>query len=346
MKFKKLGRTEISVSEVCLGSMTWGEQNSLEEGFEQMDYALEQGVNFIDTAEMYAVPARKKTYGRSEEIIGEWLSARGTRDKIVLATKVVGPGERFGYIRDGKPRLNKTHMVAALDKSLQRLKTDYIDLYQLHWSERPVNRFGNLGYRPSAVDDGTPLEETLSVLEEFVKAGKVRSVGLSNETAWGTMSFLALAEQGKGPRMASIQNPYSLLNRSFEVGLAEVALREDCGLLAYAPVAAGALSGKYIGGERPEGARMTLFPENKRYFTKSGLAATEKYAALAREAGMDPASMAHAFVYSRPFLTSSIVGATKMDQLKVAIAAKDLVLGEDLLSKIEEIHAEHTYPCP
>jgi len=346
MEYRRLGRSDIMVSAVCLGTMTWGEQNSLDEGFQQMDAALERGVTFWDTAEMYAVPPRKETYGRTEEIIGAWFASRGKRNQVILATKAVGPGDRFPYIRDGQPRFTKAHLTQALDDSLRRLKTDYVDLYQLHWPDRSTNTFGSLGFSPDPEDNMTPIEETLAALDELLQSGKVRYVGLSNETPWGTMTFLTLAEAGKGPRMVSVQNPYSLLNRSFETGMAEVAIREDCGLLAYAPIAAGMLSGKYLDGARPAGARLTLFPENTRYTGPQGQAATAKYVALARQHGLDPAAMAHAFVYSRPFLTSSIVGATKLEQLIVAIDALDLDLAPEVLEGIEAIHREHTYPCP
>jgi len=345
MEYRRLGRSDIEVSIICLGSMTWGEQNSEAEGFAQMDYAVDRGINFIDTAEMYAAPPRRETCGRSEEIIGNWLAARGGRDKIVLATKITGPSEGLSYIRGEPTRLNRRQIAEAIEGSLKRLKTDYVDLYQLHWPDRPVRPFGQLGHEHNEGDE-TPPEETLEALAELVQAGKARSVGLSNETPWGVMRFLALAEAGRGPRMVSVQNPYSLLNRSFEARLAEVALREDCGLLAYAPVAAGALTGKYLNGQRPEGARMTLFPDNKRYFGEQGQAATSAYVDLAREHSLDPAQMAVAYVLTRPFLTSAIIGATSLAQLENSIAAEDLVLSEKVLNAIESIHKIYTYPCP
>lgn len=345
MEYRRLGRSDIEVSNICLGSMTWGEQNSEAEGFAQMDFAVDQGINFIDTAEMYAAPPRRETCGRSEEIIGNWLAARGGRDRLVLATKIAGPSDGLDYIRGGRTRLNRHHIAEAIEGSLRRLKTDYVDLYQLHWPDRPIKAFGQLGHEHSEGEE-TPPEETLEALAELVRAGKARSVGLSNETPWGVMRFLALAEAGRGPRMVSIQNPYSLLNRSFEARLAEVALREDCGLLAYAPVAAGALTGKYLNDRRPEGARMTLFPSNRRYFGAQGQAATAAYVDLAREKGLDPARMALAYVLTRPFLTSAIIGATNLTQLENSIAAKDLVLSEEVLNAIESIHEVYTYPCP
>ena len=346
MEHRPLGRSGIEVSAICLGTMTWGEQNTREEGFAQMDFAIDHGVTFWDTAEMYSAPPREETYGATEEVIGEWLASRGGRDRIVLASKVAGPSPRMSYIRGGKARLDRANIEAAVETSLRRLRTDYLDLYQLHWPDRSTNFFGKLGYQHDADEDATPIEETLAALESLVTSGKVRSVGLSNETPWGVMRFLSLSEFGKGPRMVSVQNPYSLLNRSFEAGLAEVAMRENCGLLAYAPIAAGALTGKYIGGARPDGARMTLFPTNKRYFTPNGVAATEAYVALAREHGLDPAVMAGAFVYRQPFVTASIVGATSIAQLETQITAANTTLSEELLAAIEAIHQQYTYPCP
>lgn len=347
MELRRLGRTDLDVSLVCLGTMTWGRQNTLEDGLAQMDYALDRGIFFWDTAEMYPIAPTAETYGRTEEIIGEWFASRGGRDRIVLATKAVGPGDRFRHVRDGYPKFNRTHLIQAVDDSLRRLKTDYIDLYQLHWPERNVNTFGKLGYRPSADEpEWTPLEEVLSVLADIVQSGKIRHIGVSNETPWGVMKFLQLADQGIGPRLVSIQNPYSLLNRTFEVGLAEIAHREKVGLLAYAPIAAGTLSGKYLDGQRPAGARMTVFPDNKRYFTPQGEEAVRRYVSLARDHGLDPAQMAHAFVLSRPFLTSSIVGATTLEQLKTAIDSLSITLSADVLEEIEKIHHQFTYPCP
>lgn len=347
MEYRPLGRTDIQVSTVCLGSMTWGEQNSEEEGFRQMDYALDQGVNFIDTAEMYPIATRAETYGRTEEIIGNWMAARGTRDKVVIATKIVGPNPaRFAYIRGGETRFNKKHISAAVDASLKRLKTDYIDLYQLHWPDRATNDFSALAYEHEDGAEETPVEETLAALDEVVKAGKVRHVGLSNENPWGAMRFITAAEQGKGPRMVSVQNPYSFLNRSFETRMAEIAIREDLGLLAYAPLAAGTLTGKYLDGQWPEGARRTLWPDNRRYQGPQADAATAAYVRLARDQGLDPAELALAFVLSRRFLTSAIIGATDMAQLKTNIGAAKVSLNAETLEAIEAIHKVHTYPCP
>ena len=346
MEMRPLGRSGLEVSAVCLGTMTWGEQNSEAEGHAQMDYALEQGVNFWDTAEMYAVPTRAETYGRTEEIIGTWFAARGRRDEVVLATKVIGPGRNHPYIRDGKSRLTYPQMAAALEESLRRLQTDYVDLYQLHWPDRSTNTFGKLGFVPDPQEDMTPIEETLEGLQRLVESGKVRQVGVSNETPWGVMRFLALAESGLGPRVVSVQNAYSLLNRTFEAGLAEIAWREDCGLLAYAPAAAGVLSGKYLDGSRPQGSRMAIAPGNKRYFTENGEKATAAYVHLAREHGLDPVQMATAFVLGRPFVTAAIVGATSMAQLENQIGAAETALPQEVLDGIEAIHRTYTYPCP
>jgi aryl-alcohol dehydrogenase-like predicted oxidoreductase len=346
MEYRRLGRSDIKVSAVCLGTMTWGEQNTEAEAFEQLDHARAAGITFLDTAEMYPVAPRAETFGRTEEIIGNWLAARGGRDKTIVATKVTGPGARFAYVRDGKPRLNRAHITAALEASLKRLRTDYVDLYQLHWPDRGGAAFGALGYDHDPQAKETPIEETLGVLDDLVRAGKVRAVGVSNETPWGVMRFLGLADGGRGPRIASIQNPYSLLNRSFETRLAEVALREDCGLLAYAPLGAGTLTGKYLGGQTPAGARMTLWPDNRRYLGPQAEAAVAAYVALARESGLDPAQMALAYVFAQPFLTAAIIGATTMDQLRNSIAAATVTLPKDVLDGIEKIHKSHTYPCP
>ena len=347
MEYRRLGRTDVKVSAICLGSMTWGQQNSEQEGFQQMDYALDQGVNFIDTAEMYPIATRAETYGRTEEIIGNWMAARGTRGKVVIATKIVGPNAgRFPYIRGGETRFDRKHIAAAVDASLKRLKTDAIDLYQLHWPDRATNDFGKLAYQHEDGAQETPIEETLDALDAVVKAGKVRHVGLSNENPWGVMRFVTGAEQGKGPRVASIQNPYSLLNRSFETRMAEVAIREDVGLLAYAPLAAGTLTGKYLNDQWPAGARRTLWPDNRRYQGPQADKATAAYVQLARENGLDPAALALAFVLRQRFLTSAIIGATTLDQLKTNIGAAKISLGDDLLAALEDIHKRYTYPCP
>ncbi len=347
MEYRKLGNTDIDVSVICLGTMTWGEQNTQEQAFEQMDYALTQGVNFFDTAELYAIPPKAETYGSTETIIGEWLQARGTREQIVLASKISGPGEDWiPHIRDGKTRFDRNDISEALDASLQRLQTDYLDLYQLHWPQRETNYFGQLGFEVPSDEQLTPIVETLEALGEQVKAGKIRYIGLSNETPWGVMQFLHAVEQAGLPRIVSVQNPYSLLNRTYEVGLSEISWRENVGLLAYSPLGFGVLSGKYLDGAKPEGARLTLFPDYERYSSSAAVAATEKYVALAREHELDPAQMALAYVNSRPFLTSTIIGATTMEQLRFDIGSIDITLSDEVLEGIEAIHEEIANPSP
>lgn len=351
MQYRRLGTTDLDVSVVCLGTMTWGEQNSEADGHAQMDYALDHGVNFVDTAEMYSVPPRKDTYGRTEEIIGSWLAKNpGRRDELVLASKVLGRAERFPYARpeindDGVTKLDRKNILAACDASLKRLNTDYIDLYQLHWPDRQTNFFGQLGYIHQDQDDSVPMEETFEALAELVKAGKIRYVGLSNETPWGMLESLRMAEQKGLPRVQSIQNPYNLLKRDFEVGCAEIAIREKVGLLAYSPLAMGVLSGKYLDGAMPEGSRMALFGQYfPRYLRPKPVEQTAKYVKLARDSGVDPALMAHAFVNQQPFLTSNIIGATSMEQLKIAIKSGDFTLDNNILAAIEEIHLETPFP--
>jgi len=347
MQYRKLGNTGIDVSAICLGTMTWGEQNTQTEAFRQMDYALSQGVNFFDTAELYPIPPQARTYGRTEEIIGNWLRKSGNRNRIILASKIAGPGPGWvDHIRNGRTHFNRRHLEAALDASLQRLQTDCIDLYQLHWPERDTNFFGKLGFTPGEQDDFTPVAETLKVLDDFIKAGKIRHIGLSNETPWGIMRFLQTAETQGLPRIVSVQNPYSLLNRSYEVGCAEVSWREHCGLLAYSPLGFGVLSGKYLNGARPDGARLTLFPDYTRYSSPSAYAATARYAALARRHDLDCAQMALAFVNSRRFLTSTIVGATSLEQLRSNIASIGLELPGEVLEEIQAIHEAHPNPSP
>ncbi|WP_456404565.1 NADP(H)-dependent aldo-keto reductase [Thiolapillus sp.] len=347
MQYRQLGNSDLQVSALCLGTMTFGEQNSREQGWEQLDYALDQGVNFIDTAEMYPVPARAETQGRTESIIGDWLQRRRCRDKVVLATKVAGPGRDWlTHFRGGDNCLDRSNIEAAVNESLRRLQTDYIDYYQIHWPDRETNYFGKLGYPWPTGNSGIPIEETLQVLGDLVSSGKVRHVGVSNETPWGTMRYLCLAEHRELPRIQGIQNPYSLLNRSYEIGLAEISHREQLGLLAYSPLGFGVLSGKYLQKQRPAGARLTLFPEYERYSNPHAQAATAAYVALARQHGLDPAQMALAFVTSRPFVTSNIIGATTMEQLRSNIASAELLLTEDILSDIEEIHRRYTNPAP
>ena len=345
MDYRNLGHSDIKVSTICLGSMTWGQQNSEAEAFEQLDYAFAQGINFIDTAEMYPVPPLQQTQGLTETYIGNWLHRFGQRDKVVLATKVAGRADWLPYLRGG-PRLNKKQIEAALNDSLRRLKTDYVDLYQLHWPERTTNYFGKLGYQHAVEEVAIPLEETLLALKELVAVGKIRQIGLSNETPWGLMKCVALAEKAALPKIVSIQNPYSVLNRSFEVGLAECCHRENVGLLAYSPLAFGVLSGKYLNGQRPQNARLSLFDRFTRYTHARAQEAVSAYVKLANDAGLVPAQMALAFVNGRSFLTSTIIGATSLAQLQENIGSSQVVLSEALLAEIEQIHSRYTYPCP
>ncbi|MGM0564723.1 MAG: NADP(H)-dependent aldo-keto reductase [Pseudomonadota bacterium] len=344
MQYRPLGNSDLEVSLIGLGTMTFGEQNSEAEGHQQLDYAVERGINFIDTAEMYPVPPVAETQGRTEAIIGTWLEKRGRRDDVIIASKASGPGDFMKHIRGG-PRLTADHLERAVEDSLKRLQTDYIDLYQLHWPDRNTNFFGKLGYKPSEADE-TPLEESLKALKSLVEAGKIRHIGLSNETPWGLARCLHLAEQLDLPRVVSVQNPYNLVNRSYEVGLAEFAHRDQVGLLAYSPLGFGALSGKYLDGQRPEGARMTRWTRFARYFTESGIEATRAYVELAREHGLSPTQMALAFVNSRPFTTSNLIGATTMEQLESNIDSVDLNLSEEVLEGIEAIHKRWSNPCP
>jgi aryl-alcohol dehydrogenase-like predicted oxidoreductase len=348
MKFHKLGRTGQDVSVICLGTMTWGEQNSEAEGFEQMDHALEQGVNFFDTAEMYAVPPRAETTGSTERIIGNWFQARGNRAKVILASKVAG-SSAFNWLRDSKEptRLNRAQMTEALDKSLKRLKTDYIDLYQIHWPERPVPWGANpTAFQVHPHSESTTIAEQLDVLDGFVKSGKVRWLGLSNESAWGAMSFLRESDTRGLARMQSIQNAYSLVNRTFETALAEIAMREQLGLLAYSPLAQGYLTGKYQGGALPADSRKALFNRLQRYEKPGADVAIAAYLDLAREYGLDPAHLALAYVNTRPFVTANIIGATTMAQLKTAISSIDIAVSSDLEARIDAIHQLHMNPAP
>lgn len=351
MIYNELGRTGMQVSRVCLGTMTWGRQNTQDDAFAQMDYALDQGVNFFDTAELYPVPPQAETYTATETIIGHWLKARGARDKVFLASKIAGKNvagrnPAVDYMRDGDMRLDKANITAAVDASLKRLQTDYLDLYQLHWPERAANFFGRLGYEPVDDSAATSLEETLEALDSVVKAGKVRAVGLSNETAWGMMECLRLAEHKGLPRIASVQNPYSLVNRTYEIGMAEVSVREQCGLLAYSPLAFGVLSGKYLNGARPENSRIVLFPYFERYTKELTGEATRRYVELARDHGLDPAQMALAYIAKKPFVTSYIIGATTMEQLKTNIASITVELSDEVIAAIEEIHTAIPNPSP
>ncbi|MCS4505268.1 Protein tas [wastewater metagenome] len=344
MEYRQLGDTDVRVSRLCLGTMTWGHQNTEAEAHAQMDAARERGINFFDTAEMYPVPSHADTWGTTERYIGSYFAAGAPRDSVFLATKCVGPGVK--HIRDGRPSYDAQGLRQALEGSLRRLQTDYVDLYQLHWPKRPSNYFGRLGYTYPEEDVEPGIEETLRALADLVDEGKIRYIGLSNETPWGVMRFLQLAERHGLPRVVSVQNPYSLVNRSFEVGLAEIAHREYTGLLAYSPLAFGALTGKYLNGARPEGARLTRYTQFKRYLGEPGETVTARYVALAREHGLDPAQMALAYVNSRPFLTSNIIGATTMEQLHSNMDSETLALPETVIEGIEAIHRDNANPCP
>jgi len=347
MQYRKLGRTDIRVSQICLGTMTFGEQNSEKEAYAQLDYAFEEGINFIDTAELYPIPPAARSYGKTEEIIGNWLQKRGKRDDIIVASKVCGPApDWLPHIRNGEMHLDRHNITKAIDCSLKRLKTDYIDLYQLHWPDRKTNFFGLLDYVHDPDDQPIPIIETLQLLNDLIKDGKIRHFGLSNETPWGVMRYIQLADCMHMERVVSIQNPYSLLNRTFEIGLAEIAHREDVGLLAYSPLGFGVLSGKYLDGAHPKDARLSKWPDYDRYSNEQALSATRDYVKLARDHGLDPAKMALAFVNSRPFLTSNIIGATNMEQLKANIDSVNLNLSPDIIDGIEAIHVRHPNPSP
>ena len=348
MRYRKFGTTDLNVSVICLGTMTFGEQNTQQDGFDQMDYALERGVNFFDTAELYAVMPRKETYGNTEEIIGNWFHERKNRDKIILASKIASKSDGLEWIRGGAEKLgfDKANMNAAIDASLKRLKTEYIDLYQLHWPERKIPRFGQLDYKYDPADNWTSIEEVLYNLNELVKAGKILHVGLSNETPWGMMKFLQVSKEKNLPRMMSIQNVYSLVNRVFDIAHSEVSIAENLGLLAYSPLAGGRLSGKYIGGANPKNARYTLWPRRfSRHHTEKGEIAIEKYVNLSKKYGIAPSTFANAFVNNRPFVTSNIIGATSMDQLKENIDSIDIVLSDETFLEIEDIHLANPNPC-
>ncbi len=346
MRYTKLPRTEIEVSKICLGTMTWGKQNTEAEGHEQMDYALEKGINFFDTAELYPVPAHADRYAHTEIIIGNWFKKKGNRDKVILASKIAGRAPFTKFIRE--TGFKRSSIIEAVDGSLKRLQTDYIDLYQLHWPERTTNYFGQRGYEHSSRDHWKDnIHQVLETLGDLIREGKIRHVGISNETPWGTMRFLEESKVHEGlPRMITIQNPYSLLNRLFEVGLAEISMREQIGLLAYSPLGFGVLSGKYLGDKKPEKARVTLFPNYNRYSGTTSVEATQQYADLSREHGISLPQMTLAYVNTRPFLTSNIIGATSMEQLKENIGSIDLELSEEVLKGIEAIHNTVPNPAP
>lgn len=346
MKYTTLPNTAIKISKICLGTMTWGNQNTEAEGHEQMDYALTQGVNFFDVAELYPVPANAETYGETERIIGTWFKKTGNRDKIVLASKIAGAGDYTAHVR--KDGFSKRAIEEAIEGSLKRLQTDYIDLYQLHWPERGVNCFGVRDYPyKTATKEAENHLEILETLQDFIKQGKIKHIGLSNETPWGTMKYLQTAEQHKLPRMATIQNSYSLIHRSYEYGMSEVSMRENIGLLAYSPLAQGVLSGKYLDGKLPEGARGTIFPRFiARYKNEGSEKAVRRYLEIAQKCNISLSQLALAYINQLPFVTSNIIGATKMEQLKENIDSINIELSDEVLAEIEAVHAQIPNPAP
>ncbi|WP_127715815.1 aldo/keto reductase [Halobacteriovorax sp. HLS] len=345
MKYNNLGKTEISVSEICLGTMTFGQQNTEAESHEILDYALDNEVNFFDTAEMYPIPPNPKTVHRTEQYIGNWDKFKTQRDKIIMATKVVGPGEFVKHIRGG-PKLNKEHIFQAVEGSLKRLGTDYIDLYQIHWPDRSTNFFGQREYTHNTRETMTPIEEILGALKELKDQGKIREIGVSNETSWGVMKYLQIAKELNLPLIQSIQNPYNLLNRTFEINLSEISHREDVGLLAYSPLGFGVLSGKYLDGSSTQNSRLNIWKHYSRYSNELAQSATLKYMELAKENGLSPTQLALAFVNTRPFLTANIIGATSIKQLEENLTSATIELSNEVLEKINQIHSQSPNPAP
>lgn len=346
MIYTNLPHTDIEVSKICLGTMTWGNQNTEQEGHEQINYAIDKGVNFIDTAELYPVPAHKDRYAATEKVIGNWFKMNGNREDIVLATKIAGKAEMSKFIRT--TGFTRESIIDAVEGSLERLQTDYIDLYQLHWPDRSTNYFGQRGYKHDISDHWEDnIHQVLETMRDLIREGKIKHVGISNETPWGTMRFLEESKvHGTLPRTITVQNPYSLLNRLFEVGMAEIAMREQVGLLAYSPMGFGALSGKYLGDRMPEGSRLSLFPQYNRYIGDTAVEATKRYYDLAQTNGLSLAQMALAFVNSRPFVTSTIIGATSIRQLEENIGSIDVDLSDDIIQQIEGIHNSIPNPAP
>ena len=345
MKFKKLGNTDLDVSSICLGTMTWGTQNSEKDAFEQMDYSLDKGVNFFDTAELYSIPPTAESYGKTEVMIGNWFEKKKNRDKIILASKIAGPG--LDWIRGGKNSFDEKGIGEAIEGSLKRLKTDYIDLYQLHWPERSTNTFGRREYTINKNEkEWNNFESVLNALDKFIKSGKIRYIGISNETPYGLSKYLEISKNKNLPRMMSVQNPYSLVNRTYEIGMSEISIREKCGLLVYYPLASGALSGKYRKGQMPKNARMTLFKGWERMINPLAMKAYDEYYKLAKENNITMVQLAQAFVNSRPFVTSNIIGATTMEQLKENIESMNIKLTEETLEKINIIHNNNPNPAP
>lgn len=348
MNYKKLGNSNLNISTITMGTMTWGEQNTLEEAFEQMDYAYDEGINVFDSAELYPVPPSADTQGETSRILGQWVKSRKIRDKVIIADKIVGRSGMNWFRPKGiKTRLNKKQIEFALERTLKNLDTDYVDIYQLHWPDRPINVFGGLEYEHNDNKDVTSVEETLAALDELVKQGKIRHIGLSNETAWGTSEFLKVASEKNMSKIISIQNPYNLLNRSFEVDLSEISIREQVGLLAYSPLASGVLTGKYFDGKLPKGSRMDLFGHRyPRYKTLNAEAAAKKYHAVASKHGLNPCQMAIKFCEIQKFVSSVIIGQTTMEQLKTNIGSISLNLSEEVIKDINEVQIIYSNPCP
>ena len=346
MNYKKLGNTDIEVSAICLGTMTWGEQNNQKDAFEQMDYALDCGVNFFDTAEIYPSPCFENTYGSTEKIIGNWFKEKKNRDQVILTSKISGPG--LSWVRGGGPQYSEQNIKDALENSLKRLQTDYIDLYLLHWPERETNFFGKLGYMHKEENKNwNKIETILKVLKRLVDQGKIRYIGLSNETSWGLSKFLELSKLHDFPRVVSVQNPYNLLNRTYEIGLAETSIQEQSGLLAYSPLAGGYLTGKYRNNQLPKKSRMKLFAEYyPRYRKPNASTAIEKYWEISKEFNLNFAQMAIKFCEIQKFLTSVIIGATAMEQLKIDIESVNVNLNDEILKKINDIQIIYSNPCP
>ena len=345
MKFRKLGTTDIDVSLICLGTMTWGTQNSEKDAFEQMDYAVSQGINFFDTAEIYSVPPTSDSYGKTELMIGNWFEKRKNRDKIILASKVAGPG--CDWIRGGGNNFDEKKIGEAIDGSLKRLKTDYIDLYQLHWPERSTNYFGRRDYLFNNKEgDWNSFESILEALKKYIKSGKIRHIGMSNETPYGLSRYLEISKNKGAPRMMSVQNPYNLVNRTYEIGMSEISIREKCGLLVYYPLAAGALSGKYRNGKMPKESRMTLFKGWERHLNPLAMRAYDKYFKLAKDFNLTMVQLAQSFVNSRPFVTSNIIGATTMNQLKENVESINIEFTNEMMERVNEIHNDNPNPSP
>ena len=345
MKFKKLGNTDLDVSLICLGTMTWGTQNTEKDAFEQMDYSISQGVNFFDTAEIYSVPPTSDSYGKTEIMIGNWFEKRKNRDKIILASKVAGPG--CDWIRGGGNNFDEKKIGEAIDGSLKRLKTDYIDLYQLHWPERSTNFFGSRDYTHNNKEgEWNSFENILDALGKYIKSGKIRYIGMSNETPYGLSRYLEISKNKGAPRMMSVQNPYSLVNRTYEIGMSEISIRQKCGLLVYYPLAAGALSGKYRNGEMPKNSRMALFKGWERHLNPLAMRAYDEYYKLAKDFNLTMVQLAQSFVNSRPFVTSNIIGATTMEQLKENIDSVNIDFTDEMMERVDKIHNENPNPSP